>query len=112
MVARLPWEQDGVGSNPTFPTNFCKRNNMKFNLYDLKKYRQRFFLTQYDICGFLGVSDVAYRTWELRVRKPKDKNFDRLIEIFNILDKNAEKCETREASLAILEESLGYGEEI
>lgn len=84
---------------------------MEFYLNDIKKYRQRFFLTQFDICGFLGVSDIAYRTWERRIRRPKDKNLERLIEIFKVLNKNAEKCVSREASLAILEENLGYGEE-
>lgn len=85
---------------------------MKFYLSDIKKYRKQFFLTQFDICRFLGVSDIAYRTWERKIRRPKDKNLERLKEIFNILDENAEKCNTRDASLTILEEKLGYGEEI
>lgn len=79
---------------------------MAFNLKDLRKMRERYGLTQYDMCIYIGVSDVAYRTWESKVRRPRDKHIERLIEIFSILNDNEEAIGNREMAVELLNEVL------
>lgn len=73
---------------------------------EMKELRERYGLTQYDVCRYVGVSDVAYRTWEQGVREPTLQNKNRLIRIYNILRGRANRLSRGEA-LEILREELG-----
>ena len=74
-----------------------------FELKKMRELRERYFLKQYDICRYIGVSDVAYRTWELRVRKPNDEHFKALRTIFGILSQNETEIASREDAIDILD---------
>ena len=74
-----------------------------FDLTMIKKLREKYFLKQYDICRYIGVSDVAYRTWELRVRKPNDEHLKALKTIFGILRNNEAMVVDRDAAIEILD---------
>lgn len=79
---------------------------MTFNLKDLRNLRKKYDLTQYDMAIYVGVSDVAYRTWESNVRRPKEKNIDKLNEIFSILKDNDDAIGNREVAIELLNEVL------
>ena len=76
---------------------------MYLNITQLKDLRKKYFLMQYDMCRYIGVSDVAYRTWELRVRRPNDAHYDVLKAIFSILDKHKDEIVDRESALYVLD---------
>lgn len=48
---------------------------------ELGKLRTRAELSQLELAGLVGVSDVALRTWEAGVSSPKAKNLKKLIEV-------------------------------
>lgn len=79
---------------------------MTINLRDLKDLRKKYNLTQYDMAIYIGVSDVAYRTWESNVRRPKEKHINKLNEIFSILKDSDEAVGNREAAIELLNEVL------
>lgn len=80
---------------------------MKFNLGMIKELREKFYLMQYDICRYIGVSDVAYRTWEHRVRRPNDEHLEKLKSIFFLLDSHSDDITDRDSALNILEREYG-----
>lgn len=82
---------------------------MKFELNNLKALRQKYWLTQYDICRYVGVSDVAYRTWEQRVRKPSYKHLQVLGDMFDILGLSESVISSREDAIKILDEEFDNG---
>lgn len=84
---------------------------MKFNLGMLRELREKFYLMQYDICRYIGVSDVAYRTWEHHVRRPNDEHLEKLKAVFLLLDTHADEIGDRESALNVLELEFGDGEE-
>lgn len=79
---------------------------MIIHLKDLKKLRKKFYLMQYDICRYVGVSDVAYRTWEQRVRRPNEEHYKRLQDIFDILYAFSEQINSRESAMEVLDREL------
>lgn len=79
---------------------------MTFNLTELREMREKYGLTQYDICIYIGVSDVAYRTWEMRVRRPREEHLRKLSEIFSILKDNEEAIGNRSVAIETLNELL------
>ena len=76
---------------------------MYLNITQLKDLRKKYFLMQYDMCRYIGVSDVAYRTWEFRVRRPNVAHYDVLKAIFSILDKHKDEIVDRESALDVLD---------
>lgn len=83
---------------------------MKLYLHDLKNIRKKFYLMQYDICRYVGVSDIAYRTWEQRVRKPNEEHYQRLSDIFDILNERSGEIKDRESAIQVLDRELGENE--
>lgn len=79
---------------------------MTFNLKELRNLRKKYDLTQYDMAIYVGVSDVAYRTWESKVRRPRDKHLEKLNEIFSILKDSEEAIGNREVAIELLNEVL------
>lgn len=79
---------------------------MYLDLAQLKNLRKKYFLMQYDMCRYIGVSDVAYRTWELRVRRPNDEHYKVLKSIFSVLNKFKAEILDRESALEILDREL------
>lgn len=79
---------------------------MAFNLKELRDLRKKYDLTQYDMAIYVGVSDVAYRTWESKVRRPKEKHMERLNEIFSILGENMQALGNRDIAIELLNELL------
>lgn len=77
-----------------------------FNLTMIRELRQKYHLKQYDMCRYIGVSDVAYRTWELKVRKPNDEHLGVLKAIFKTLREHEGDIPDRETALNILDEEL------
>lgn len=79
-------------------------------LQHLRAKREDYALTQYDICRYLKVSDVAYRTWEQGVRKPSEKHLVELKRIFRILEtcNGAKGCtaSVRETNRKILDKEF------
>lgn len=82
---------------------------MKFSLGQIKQLRKKYFLTQYDMCGYIGVSDVAYRTWECRVRRPNEIHYEKLKAIFYILDSFSNEIIDRETALDVLDREFVDG---
>ena len=78
-----------------------------FELFRLRDFRKRFYLKQFDICRYVGVSDIAYRTWEKHVRKPNDEHLERLKFVFDILNSCEDEIKDRESALMVLERELG-----
>lgn len=77
-----------------------------FDLTMIKELRQKYHLKQYDMCRYIGVSDVAYRTWELKVRKPNDEHLEILKSIFKILREHEIEIVDRQDALNILDKEL------
>lgn len=84
---------------------------MYLNLTELGNLRKDFGLKQYDICRYIGVSDVAYRTWEQKVRQPNDVNFYNLRQIFEILESHRLEITDRQKALDILDKEFERYEE-
>lgn len=78
----------------------------KFDLTMIKQLRDEYQLLQFDICRFLRVSDVSYRLWELRVRKPSDINLENLKNLFEVLDIHKIEISSREDALNFLEKEF------
>lgn len=81
-----------------------------FELSNLRNFRKRFYLKQFDICRFVGVSDIAYRTWEKRVRKPNGEHLEKLKYIFDILFSSSDEIKDRNSAIMVLERELGDDE--
>lgn len=76
------------------------------DLKQVKILREKYHLTQYDICRYVGVSDVSYRTWEHRVRKPRTEHIEKLRDIFNILKKHESEIISREVAIDLLDKEF------
>ena len=74
-----------------------------FSLPMIRDLRKQFYLKQYDICRYIKVSDVAYRTWESRVRRPNDEHLASLKKLFLLLDSHAIEVVDRQSALDILD---------
>lgn len=79
---------------------------MAFNLKELRNLRKKYDLTQYDMAIYVGVSDVSYRTWESKVRRPREKHIEKLSEIFSILNDSEEAIGNRDVAVELLNEVL------
>lgn len=80
--------------------------NIKFDLTMIKQLRDEYQLLQFDICRLLKVSDVSYRLWELRIRKPSDTHLANLKNLFNILELHRIEIQSREDALNFLEKEF------
>ena len=79
---------------------------MRISMSQLKTLRKKHFLMQYDVCRYLDVSDVAYRTWELMIRRPSEKNYSHLKAFFTLLENNCDQFNDRASCLEFLDKEF------
>lgn len=79
---------------------------MIFELFRLRDFRKKYYLKQFDVCRYVGVSDIAYRTWEQHVRKPNDEHLERLKYVFEVLHSFSSEIKDRESAINVLEREL------
>lgn len=79
-------------------------------LKELRRERKKYYLTQYDVCRYIGVSDIAYRTWERMVRRPKEEHWKRLNYVFTVLEGCSGEIKDRNSAILVLEREFGDDE--